>query len=360
MKKLKMKLSHWGIRLIFLLFCFQLFVFQAYAQNKVSGTVTFADGEPIPGATIVIKGTSTGIATNIDGNFMIEAGIGKILVVSFVGMKSQEITVSGQRQLKIVLEQDVISLDEVVAIGYGTMKKSDLTGSSVSANIVAFRESPNISILQSLQGSVPGVTIGQTNQAGQEASINIRGISTLNGSTSPLIVVDGITFSGRFSDINPSDVSSVEVLKDASSKAIYGAQAANGVILVTTKTGKKGEKPIFTYSGSLSTSSPTNNAQLLGRDDFLQKVRNLEWRKSYTPESGFTVANQTWNYPNSDLNPALLAGIEAGNNFDWYKETTRPSFLANHTLGASGVSTPSTAYYSNRFLSINCGSRFLS
>ncbi len=145
-----------------------------FAQNVISGTVASSDGELIPGATIVLKGTSTGTVSYINGKFTINAKNGDILVVSFVGMKSQEITVSGQPQIPVTLNADVIGLEEVVAIGYGTAKKSDLTGATVSADLEAFRESPNVNIMQSLQGSVPGVQIGQVNQAGEEPTIEIR------------------------------------------------------------------------------------------------------------------------------------------------------------------------------------------
>jgi len=316
-------------------------------QPGVSGKVTDKSGEPMPGVTVVVKGTTMGTITDASGNYALgNVPPNATLVFSFVGMRTQEVIVGNQTAINVSLQEETFGIEEVVAVGYGTMKKSDLTGSSVSVNIEAFRESPNVSILQSLQGSVPGVTIGQTTRPGQEASIDIRGVSTLSGNKSVLIVVDGIIFSGRFSDINPADVASVEVLKDASSKAIYGAQAANGIILVTSKAGRKGEKPTFNYSSSLSSSTPTNNTQLLGRDDFLKKVRDLEWRNSYTPESGYTLENPNWNYTLSSMNPQLLDGIDAGNDYDWYNEVTRPSFLNSHTLSASGGSEKTTFYMS--------------
>src|SRR5690606_32027747 len=189
------------------------------------------NGEPLPGASILVKGTQRGVITNNEGDFTISVPEeNTILVISFVGYKTQERAIANETVVNITLETDDRSFDEVVVVGYGSQKKSDLTGAVSSVNLDAFRESPNVNILQSLQGSVPGVQIGQVNQAGQEPSILIRGQNTLSGSTAPLIVVDGIIFRGRISDINPSDIKSVDVLKDASSKAIYGAQAANGIV----------------------------------------------------------------------------------------------------------------------------------
>src|SRR5690606_14050941 len=157
----------------------------------------------------------------------------------------------------------------------GTMKKSDLTGAVASADLEAFSESPNVNILQSLQGSVPGVQIGQVNQAGASPSISIRGQTTLGGNTSVLIVLDGVIYRGNMSDLNPSDIKSIEVLKDASSKAIYGAQAANGVVLITTKTGKVASRAIsVNYSVYASLQSPTVKARLLNREEWIQVIKD--------------------------------------------------------------------------------------
>ena len=211
----------------------------AWAQQKITGQVSDESGQPLPGVNVVERGTTTGSSTDANGSYTITtSGSNPVLVFSFVGYESQEIAVNNRSTISITLKTDNKLLNEVVVVGYGTQQKKDLTGAIASADLQAFKESPNVSILQSLKGSLPGLTIGQTNQAGQEASINIRGVSTLNGNTSPLIIVDGLIFNGRLSDINPSDVASVDVLKDPSSKAIYGSQAANGVILVTTKSGK--------------------------------------------------------------------------------------------------------------------------
>jgi TonB-linked outer membrane protein, SusC/RagA family len=323
------------------------------AKKQITGTINDESGEPIIGANVVEKGTTNGVTTDADGKFSINVSDNAIIRISYIGYILQEVAIGSRTAYNIVIKEDTQMLEEVIVVGYGTMKKSDLTGSVVSANLEAFKESPNVNIFQSLQGSVPGVSIGQINQAGQESSIQIRGVSTLSGSTSPLIVVDGIIFNGTFADINPSDVSNVEVLKDPSSKAIYGSQAANGVILITTKTGKKGEKPTITYSGSFTSSTPTVNARLLNRDEFLQKVRDLEWRNSYTAESGYTLPNPDWNYNLSQLNSTQRLGIENGYDFDWWDAATQTARLTDHVLGVSGGSEKTSFYLSGGYTGQN-------
>lgn len=321
----------------------------AYAQN-ISGQVTDEQGQGLPGVSIGVKGTQEGTSTNVNGAFTITVSDNKaVLVFSYVGYVSQEVAVANRANIKITLKEDSKALEEVVVVGYGTQQKKDLTGSIASADLVAFKESPNVSILQSLKGSLPGLTIGQTNRAGDEASINIRGTTTLNGNTSPLIIVDGIMFNGRLSDINPADVASVDVLKDPSSKAVYGSQAANGVVLITTKSGRMATKPAITYSGSYAISSPTVNAKLLDRDAFLEKVKDINYLNAFTPESGYTVENPNWDFSKSEMFPRTLAGVAANNNFDWYDALTQNSLITNHTLAISGGSDKTSYFMSGGY-----------
>ncbi|WP_341228430.1 TonB-dependent receptor [uncultured Arcticibacterium sp.] len=331
---------------LLLLICVSFGSTRAWAQ-QITGKVVGEDGDALPGVSVLVKGTVTGTTTDALGVYELESvPRGQTLIFSYIGYTSEEVLVASQSIIDVTLVADFTSLGEVIVVGYGTQKKKDLTGSIASADLEAFQESPNVSILQSLKGALPGLTIGQTNQAGQEASINIRGTSTLNGNTSPLIIVDGLIFNGRFSDINPSDVSSVDVLKDPSSKAIYGSQAANGVILVTTKTGKTNQKPSITYSGSYATSSPTINSSLLDREAYLQKVRDINYYNSYTKESGYLEPNPDWDFINSDMNPPLLAGIAAGNDYDWFGNLTQPALITNHNVGVSGGSDKTTYFLS--------------
>lgn len=316
----------------------------AQPSSPITGRVSDETGQTLPGVSVLLKGTNTGTTTDSNGDFKLSAASGSTLIFSFVGYTSREVAVTNQTSINVVLSPDTKSLNEVVVVGYGTQQKKDLTGSIASANLKAFREAPNVSILQSLKGSLPGLTISQTNRPGQEASIQIRGTSTLNGNTAPLIIVDGIIFNGRLSDLNPADVASVDVLKDPSSKAIYGSQAANGVVLVTTKTGKTAQKPTVTYSGNYATSTPTVKANLLNREAFLDKARDIEYRNAFTKESGYTAINPAWTFANSDFLPPNIAGSNTTNDFDWFKALTKSSLMSNHTLGVSGGSDK-TSYF---------------
>lgn len=331
---------------LFAFFCSSM----ATLAQSITGKVTDETGQPLPGVSIAEKGTTKGTSTLNDGTFKITVGSANaVLVFSFVGYSTQEKIVGNQTNFNISLQPDNTILSEVVVVGYGTQKKKDLTGSIASADLIAFKESPNVSILQALKGSLPGLTIGQTNRAGDEASINIRGTSTLNGNTAPLIIVDGLIFNGRLSDINPSDVASIDVLKDPSSKAVYGSQAANGVVLVTTKTGRAATKPSITYSGSYAISSPTVNAKLLRRDAFLEKIKDINYLKAFTKESGYTVADPTWTFANSELFPVSLAGVNTANDYDWYGELTQNALITNHSLSISGGSEKTNYFMSGGY-----------
>lgn len=245
-------------------------------DRVIRGKVTESSGETLPGVNVVVKGTQTGTVTNADGVFSLSIPDEQTtLVFSFVGYRSQEVAVETQTIVNITMEVDEKALEEVVVVGYGTMRKNDLTGSIVTANLEAFKEAPNTNILQSIKGSIPGLEIGQTNQAGAEPSIQIRGRNTINGNRSVLIVLDGIVYNGRLGDINPADIASLNILKDASSKAIYGAQAANGVILITTKSQSKEEKPTITYSTYIASQTPTSNMRLRNSAEKKQIIRDI-------------------------------------------------------------------------------------
>ena len=235
-----------------------------FAQNKVTGNVSDAQG-PAIGVSVVEKGTNNGVITDIDGNYAITVKPGATLVFSSIGYATQEIAVGSQKVIDVVLKEDAEFLDEVVVVGYGTMKKSDLAGASVSMKEDAIKGSIITNIDQSLQGRAAGVTAVQTSGApGSSSSIRVRGQATINANAEPLYVVDGVIIQGGgssgadfglgdalgngavstvspLSTINPADIVSMEILKDASATAIYGAQGANGVVLITTKRGKAGE-----------------------------------------------------------------------------------------------------------------------
>lgn len=223
--------------------------------GTVHGTVVDQSGEPLIGVSVLVKGTTTGTVTDLDGNFSLEAASGKTLVVSYVGYRTQEIVVKGS-SLKITLREDQQNLDELVVIGYGTQKKANLTGSVANVDNKLLENRPLTNLSSGMAGLLPGVQVLQNSgQPGQDIGhINIRGVGTFNES-GPLVIIDGVE--GSMNDVNPNDVESISVLKDAASSAIYGSKAANGVILITTKRGKSG-KPTITYQGLFGTTKATD------------------------------------------------------------------------------------------------------
>ncbi len=234
-----------------LLFLLCLIPLWAFSQNiTVKGVVKDRSGETIIGASVVEKGTTNGTITDFDGNFQLSVPADAILRVSFVGYQTQEIPVAGKTSFNILLREDMEVLDEVVVIGYGTARKSDVTGSIASVGGEKLREVPATNITYALQNRVAGVDMSQTSsQPGATMQIRIRGTRSLTASNDPLIVLDGIPFMGNISDINPNDIKSMDILKDASSTAIYGSRGANGVILITTNKGVQEAPAKFTYNG---------------------------------------------------------------------------------------------------------------
>lgn len=239
---------------LFILLCS---ISAANAQTTVKGTVTSkGDGQPLPGVTIMIKNTSTGAATDFDGNYEISVpDENAILVFSYMGFISKEVPVNGQSTLNVPLEEDVSELEEVVVVGYGKQKKATMTGSVSTVSSETIQNRPATGMTTALQGTVPGLSITRnTGQPGNEGlGIEIRGASSANGAIPPMVIIDGVTSRpAALQGLNPSDVESVSVLKDGAAAAIYGARAAGGVILITTKTGVKG-KTRFEYTGQLTT-----------------------------------------------------------------------------------------------------------
>ncbi|WP_319504805.1 TonB-dependent receptor [Bacteroides graminisolvens] len=223
----------------------------ASAQNiAVKGVVKDTSGEPIIGASVLEKGTTNGIITDLDGNFSLQAKKGSVLVVSFIGYKTQEVTVNSVQSLKITLLEDSKTLDEVVVIGYGTQRKEAVTGSVASMRGDDLRQIPTGNVTAALQNRVAGVEMTQTSsKPGAGMQIRIRGVRSLSASNDPLIVLDGIPFAGSINDIDPNSIKSLDILKDASATAIYGSRGANGVILITSIRGNAGQKPQVTYNG---------------------------------------------------------------------------------------------------------------
>ena len=285
----------------------------AVAQIKVSGTVTDAsNGDPLIGVTVIEKGTSNGIATNFDGEYTLTVEKGKTIVFSYLGYNTVEKVVDGPT-LDVAMTENVAVLDEVVVIGYGTMQRKDLTGSISTVNAKDLNVGAYTDPGQLLQGKVPGLVVVQNSDPnGGVNSMTLRGASTLNGSTSPLYVVDGIP-GVNLNLIPPSDIESIDVLRDASATAIYGSKAANGVIIVTTKRGAEGPARV-TYSGYVSWEKIANDHKMMTADEL----------RAYAAENGLNIPN------------------DRGYNTNWAKEVQRTGFATNHNLSVSGGNKTTT------------------
>ncbi len=306
-------------------------------QTKhATGRVTDAQG-PLLGATIMEKGTNNGTVTDFDGRFSLNVRPGATLVISYVGYQTKE--VAAGENINVVLQEDGKLMDEVVVIGYGTMRKADVTGAVSRANIQAFEKSTNTNLLQSLQGTVPGLNVGQASSAGSDPVISIRGNNTISGNSSVLVILDGIIYTGGLSSINPADIESIDVLKDASSTAVYGAQAANGVLLITTKKGAKGKAKI-SFSTSYSIQTPTNKMETMDRARMLSFDNEALWQFSKTEASGYT--EQDPNFKLSERMPDAWMTDDQGNivpgDYNWWDDFTRNGSIWETKLNVSGGS----------------------
>jgi iron complex outermembrane receptor protein len=310
---------------ILLLFVAWAFAFQAFAQDiQVTGKVTDAkDGSSLPGATVQVKGTTTGALTDIDGKYSLKVNSGSVLVYSFIGYDTQEVTITNQREVNISLSQSSTTLEQVVVIGYGQVKKSDATGSISVTSSKDFNKGAITSPQDLLVGKSAGVVITSSGGApGSGSTIRIRGGSSLNASNDPLIIIDGVPIdnnnvsgsSNFLSFVNPNDIETFTVLKDASATAIYGSRASNGVILITTKKGQVGGKMKFTYDGSTSIAAPIEFVDVYSGD----QIRQIA-------------------YDNKDLFDVASYQKLGSQNTNWQKEIFRTAVSQDHNLSLSGA-----------------------
>ncbi len=318
------------------------------ADIAVLGTVSDENGEPLPGVSILLKGTQQGLITDSNGKFSIEVPDEQsVLVFSFVGYLTQEITVGSRTIIDITLQTDEKALEEIVVVGYGTQKKSDLTGSVVRADISGIGEQPKTSLLQFLQGNVPGLNIGQVNRTGQDPSMGIRGVSSLSGEQTPLIIVDNIIFRGNIIDLNPNDIESVDILKDASATAIYGSQASNGVILVTTKNGGKATKPLLNYSFYHAFQQPAKEFPLETPEEFIERVNANDFLVSRDPATGYLQTRPDYNPANRFKDNLMIDAYNKGITTNWYELlTNKRMYTASHNFSISNKSENSDYYLS--------------
>jgi TonB-dependent starch-binding outer membrane protein SusC len=340
----------------------------ANAQNRtVSGKVTDSEGISLPGVSVTVKGTSTGSITDANGKYSTSvSGTNNTLVFSYVGYKAQEVSVGNKTTIDVNLVEDAAVLNEVVVVGYGTMKKSDLTGAIAQVKATRMENENPRTIQDMLRGNAPGLDISNNASPRGGGSFLIRGRASLTASTSPLIVVDGVIYPGSLSDINPNDIATIDILKDASSAAVFGARSANGVILLTTKKGKSG-KPQITVNSNIAINQVGKFNHILGADDFLKWRGDVLWSMNghnpatqynfYDPRnlpSNITMAQWLGSDKGDPVDvwlnrikmfPVEIANYKAGKTTNWEDILINKNAVQqDHTVGISG-STPNTNYY---------------
>lgn len=363
-------------------------------KTTARGHIKDQQGEPIIGASILEKGTSNGTVSNLDGDFSLNASVGSTLVITYIGYKTQEVTVTSGQTIQITLQEDAETLDEVVVVGYGTMRKKDLTGSVVQINPTKLADQNPGNVQDILRGT-PGLQIGYDASAkGSGASIQLRGqnsLYTAGGHNSPLIILDGMAFNGELSEINPDDIGQIDVLKDASSAAVYGAKAASGVIIITTKKGKTG-KPTINVSANIGVNQKSAYRDVFNPTDYMRYRE--DWYKAttygydengnwgyYGVNSG-TPAGYYDHYDNLNgmsqadwaamgsttiqsgesykslyarrlrLNEAqnVYDNYMAGNTYDWQKSTFRTGINQDYNASISGATDQVNYYFSFGYL----------
>ena len=325
-------------RFLSLLLLFMAFIsVQVYAQDvKVSGTVIAeADKFPIIGANIVVKGTTIGTVTDIDGNFSLDVPQNSTIAISYIGCETQEIKITGAKTLNIVLKDNAIGLDDVVVIGYGSQRKSDLTGGIVAVGEEKLQMVTTNNLMDKLAGQIPGMNVTTSNaKPGEDQSLRVRGENSLSADNSPLIVMDGIPYSGSLGDIDPDIIENMSVLKDASSAAIYGSRGANGVILIQTKKGKKGA-PTVSYKGQVGMQ------QAQHRIDMMKGAEYVKYTQDYNRMKYGYSGDQL--DPLVLLNPSERANYQNGSELDWQDIMFRNALTTSHQISISG-GTEATTY----------------
>ena len=362
-KRLRLFSRMYFIQWLFLTVLFSLVTMSGYAQSKtVTGKIIDSTGEPVIGASVLVKGTTNGVISDIDGNFSIQ-GVANdaVLQISFVGYKAQDIPVAGKTRIDVTLVEDTEMLDEVVVVGYGVQKKSDVTGALASVSSEELNTKPVSNAFEALQGKAAGVDITSSQRPGELGDIRIRGNRSLNASNSPLYVVDGVPLnSGGIETINPRDIESIDILKDASSTAIYGSRGANGVILITTKRGKTGALTL-NYSGSVTIENLVDKSPAMSASDY------ITWRR-WAYYNANPSTNPMGNQPDYDRDQdyfsgdaAALANVNKGwvngtwdgskvTDTDWGGMVTQTGITHEHTLSASGGTENMQGFFSFGYL----------
>ena len=319
---------------------------QGAQKQQVTGTVTDEAGEPLIGVTVIENGASVGAITDLDGNYSLEAAPNATLTFSYVGYLTQNVKLGGRSNLNITLKEDNALLDEVVVVGYGIQRKSDVTGALTRVNEEQLNNRPVSNAFEALQGKAAGVDITTSERPGTVGSILIRGSRSINASNSPLYVVNGIPVNDGIDNLNPRDIEAIDILKDASSTAIYGSRGANGVVLITTKRGKEGKLQL-TYSGSMTFEKLVDKSPAFSASDY------ITWRR-WAYYNADPTTNPRGDQPNQDRDqdyfsgdPYALANVNKGwangswngslvDNTDWASFVTQTGVTQEHNLRASG------------------------
>lgn len=322
-KSMKTTFTHFLTKRYYLLVFFSLLLQSAFAQQiTVTGKVTAANGESIPFANVLIKGTQNGAVTDFDGSYKIAVGGNQTLVFSSQGYKTTEIAINNRTSISVILEEDAMKLDEIVVVGYGSQQKKDLTGAVALVKPEEIQKRQITTVADGLQGLVTGVKVRGGGRPGQEASVEIRGLKNLQ-SSNPLYVIDGLVTSAN-RDFNPNDIESIQVLKDASAAAIYGSRAANGVIIITTKKGKKGPLQVEVSAKTSFTTMPRYD--LMETDEFA-KYNNMAYDNA--------------GLPRQNLNMAV--------NTDWQDATFQTGMMQDYNASFSGGNENSTFFMSGNY-----------
>lgn len=333
-----------------------------YAQSKITGKIVDASGEPIIGASVMVKGSTVGAVTDLDGHYVLsDVPKNATLTISYVGFVTQSVSVSGRSSINVQLKEDNLNLNEVVVVGYGVQRKSDVTGSLAHIDAKALTAMPVGNAIEGMQGKVAGVDITNSQRPGTVGSISVRGVRSIGASSAPLYVVDGMILqSSGIDGINPQDIESIEVLKDASATAVYGARGANGVVLVTTKKGREG-KVSLNYAGTVTFSHLSDVADYFSASEWIDYARQAYYNAgsyaatngSFAPDYdqdykffgssvGWKNIEQAW--VNGKYHPELVG------SYDWVAQAKQTGITHEHTLSVSGGTDKIKAYGSFGYL----------
>ena len=366
-KMISLPKGKWTRMLLSMVLLMVLTTGMAFAQKEISGKVIDEAGSPVPGASVIVKGTTNGIVTDIDGKYSLRVAdhFNKVLAFSFIGMVPVEIPIGSNSVINVTLKSETIGVEEVVVVGYGTRKKEEITGSISTVSDKQLKTSSAPSVVSRMQGQVSGITVTSSNVPGGEATIRIHGIGTVND-PNPLYVIDGVPV-GPGNNVNPNDVESISVLKDASSAAIYGSRGANGVILITTKHGRENQEPSITFTLRTGFAQATNQYDMLNTKQYGDAVwlqaKNLgnapnsaQYGKGATPvipdyilpaataEGDPSAAPSKYSYPDYQIYKANKQGT------NWYDEIFRTGIIQEYDLSVSGGGKKSTYALSGNYL----------